>query len=91
MSTEREGALAEIAFHWSQFDPRPSKPAALHRITLTARRTIRLLRADLVNLGVDWARYGEICYERSQAIGPPWRSSDARAFSHLRLGGNAKP
>ena len=69
MSTERDGALAEIAFHWSQFYPLPSKPAALHRISLTARRTIRLLRADLVDLGVDWARYGEMGYERSQAIG----------------------
>ncbi|MBA2593327.1 MAG: RES family NAD+ phosphorylase [Pseudomonadota bacterium] len=69
MSTEGEGALAEIAFHWSQFYPLPSKPAALHRIGLTARRTMRLLRADLVDLGVDWARYGEMSYERSQVIG----------------------
>lgn len=69
MSTERDGALAEIAFHWSQFFPLPSKPVALHRIGLTTRRTIRLLRADLINLGVDWARYDEISYERSQAIG----------------------
>jgi len=30
---------------------------------------MRLLRANLVDLGVDWARYGEINYERSQAIG----------------------
>ena len=69
MSTQHEGALAEIAFHWSQFHPLPSKPAALHRIGLTAHRTMRLLRADLDDLGVDWARYGEISYERSQAIG----------------------
>lgn len=69
MSTEREGALAEITFHLSQFYPLPSKLAALYRIGLTARRTMRLLRADLVDLGVDWARYGEINYERSQAIG----------------------
>ena len=69
MSTQHEGALAEIAFHWSQFHPLPSKPAALHRIGLATRRTMRLLRADLDDLGVDWARYGEISYERSQAIG----------------------
>ena len=69
MSTERDGALAEITFHLRQFYPLPSKIAALYRIGLTARRTMRLLRADLVDLGVDWARYGEINYERSQAIG----------------------
>lgn len=69
MSTERDGALAEITFHLSQFYPLPSKLTALYRIGLTARRTMRLLRADLVDLGVDWARYGEINYERGQAIG----------------------
>ena len=69
MSTERDGALAEIAFHWSQFSPLPTKPAALHRIALTTRRTLRLLRAELIDLGVDWARYGEINYEHTQAIG----------------------
>jgi len=51
MSAQHEGALAEIAFHWSQFHPLPSKIAALYR-GLTARRTMRLLRADLLQLGV---------------------------------------
>ena len=47
-SLQKEGAMAELSFHWAQFDPLPSKPANLHRISLSARRTLRLLKADLV-------------------------------------------
>ncbi len=68
-SLEREGALAEIAFHWGQLTPLPSKPAALHRLRLTARRTLRLIEADLVNLGVDLGAYRSINYARTQVIG----------------------
>ena len=68
-STERNGALAEITFHLSQFTPLPSKPIAVHRIGLTTRATLRLLRADLVDLGVDWNRYRETDYTRTQEIG----------------------
>lgn len=28
-SLTRDGALAEIVFHWSQLDPRPTKPIVL--------------------------------------------------------------
>jgi len=66
---DRNGALAEISFHLSQLDPRPSKPVAVHRIRVTARATIRLLRADLVTLGVDWDLYHSIGYQRTQEIG----------------------
>jgi RES domain-containing protein len=69
MSTERDGALAEIAYHWSRFSPPPSKPAALHRIGLTTRKTLRLLRPDLVDLGLDLAHYDGMNYEPCQAIG----------------------
>lgn len=31
-SLERAGALAEIAFHWSQLNPRPTKPVLVHRL-----------------------------------------------------------
>lgn len=68
-STEPSGALAEIAFHLSLFTPLPSKPVALHRIGLSTGRTLRLLQANLVDLGVDWARYGETDYGRTQEIG----------------------
>ncbi len=68
-STEREGALAEIAFHWGQLTPLPSKPAALHRLRPTTRRTLRLIQTDLVSLGVDLRAYRSINYLRTQVIG----------------------
>jgi RES domain-containing protein len=68
-SLDREGALAELAFHWSLFNPLPSRPASLHRIALTTRKTLRFLRADLTSLGVDWNFYSEINYSRTQQIG----------------------
>jgi RES domain-containing protein len=69
MSLDREGALAEIAFHWGQFSPLPSKPVTVHRIGAGTDKTLRLLRADLLALGVDWERYGEMDYARTQEIG----------------------
>jgi hypothetical protein len=51
-SLAREGALAEIAFYWGQLTPLPSKPAVLHRLRVTAKRTLRLILADLETLGV---------------------------------------
>lgn len=68
-SREADGALAEIAFHWGQMTPIPSKPAMLHKIRLGTKRSLRLARADLTSLGVDWSRYGSRGYERTQAIG----------------------
>jgi hypothetical protein len=65
----REGALAEIAFHWSQLTPRPSRPATLHRLGVAAERRLRLLRADLAELGVDFARYESVNYHRTEEIG----------------------
>ena len=51
-SLERDGALAEVAFHLSQQNPRPTKPLVVHRLRVAARRTLRLIRADLAVLGV---------------------------------------
>lgn len=51
-SLEREGALAEIVFHWSQLNPRPTKPVLVHRLRVVAHRTLRLLRTDIAALGV---------------------------------------
>jgi hypothetical protein len=66
---DREGALAEISFHLSQLSPMPSKPVAVHRIRTTARSTIRLMRGDLIELGVDLDRYGSLRYGRTQEVG----------------------
>ena len=68
-SLEREGALAEIAFHLAQLSPPPSKPVMIHRLRTTTRATIRLLRADLEVLGVDGAGYESVNYAWTQAIG----------------------
>jgi hypothetical protein len=68
-SFEREGALAEISYHWSQFTPRPTKPALLHRLAVRSDRTLKLIRSDLGGLGVEAARYKEPNYRRTQEIG----------------------
>jgi RES domain-containing protein len=65
----RDGALAEIAYHWSQLTPQPSRPAVLHLLGVSAEHRLRLLRADLENLDVDMAQYDGINYYRTQEIG----------------------
>lgn len=65
----REGALAEISYHWSQLTPRPSKPVVLHRLGVSVERPLRLLRADLEELDVDMERYESVNYHRTQEIG----------------------
>jgi RES domain len=68
-SLGREGALAEIALHWSQLNPRPTKPVLVHRLRVVAHRTLRLIRADLSALGVPDAEYRGVNLPRTQAIG----------------------
>jgi hypothetical protein len=68
-SLEREGALAEIGFHWSQLSPQPSKPAMLHQLRLTTRKTVRLLRTTLPQFGIDPEGFGELDYRRTQDVG----------------------
>lgn len=68
-SLAREGAIAEIAFHWGQLSPLPSKPAALHHLRVTTRKTLRLIRTDLEALGVKAATYSSANYSQTQAIG----------------------
>lgn len=68
-SLAREGALAEISFHWGQLTPRPSKPVVLHALRVVAHRTLKLVRADLAALGVPDSDYGAINLPRTQEIG----------------------
>jgi RES domain len=65
----REGALAEISFHWTQLTPLPSKPAVIHRLVVSAERRLRLLWADLEELDVDMTRHESVNYHRTQEIG----------------------
>lgn len=68
-SLAREGALAEIAYHWGQFTPRPTKPALVHRLAVQSQRTLRLIRTDLDSLGIETSRYLEPNYAQTQRIG----------------------
>lgn len=68
-SLVRDGALAEIAFHWSQLDPMPSKPVQLHTLEVVAQRTLRLVRADLRSIGVSDNEYATVNPARTQEIG----------------------
>ncbi len=68
-SFERDGALAEISFHWSQLSPRPTRPIMLHTLGVVARRTLKLVRADLSALGVPEDTYGTMNLKRTQEIG----------------------
>jgi hypothetical protein len=68
-SLQRDGALAEISFHWAQHSPRPSKPATVHTLKVAAERTLRLLRVDLTALGVPESAYSAINNPRTQEIG----------------------
>ena len=86
----REGALAEISFHWSQLTPWPSRPAVIHRLGVVAERRLRLLRADLEGLDVDMKLYGQVNYHRTQAIGAAVASSIATASSFLLRAGAVK-
>lgn len=82
-SVMADGALAEIAYHWGQLNPLPSKPAIVHRIRLGTRKSLRLARAELVALGVDWKSYATLNYERTRAIGA--------AVAHLECDGLIAP
>ena len=68
-SLAREGALAEISFHWGQLNPRPTKPVMLHTLRVVAHRTLKLVRADLATLGVPESAYGGVNMPRTQEIG----------------------
>lgn len=65
----RDGALAEISFHWSLQTPRPSRPAAVHTLRVTAPTTLRLIRAEIAALGVSGTEYVRPNLQRTQEIG----------------------
>ena len=68
-SLAADGALAEIAYYWSQLTPLPSRPVALHRLAVTTGRTLRLIEADLGRLGVLPDSYATANNLLTQAIG----------------------
>jgi RES domain-containing protein len=68
-SLARDGALAEIAFHWSRLTPLPQKPALIHKLGVQSENALRLVRTDLETLGVKTESYDEPNYGRTQEIG----------------------
>lgn len=65
----REGALAEVSYHWAQFNPRPTKPAVVHQLGVRSDRTLRLIRSALDGLGINGDHYRDSNYRRTQEIG----------------------
>jgi RES domain-containing protein len=68
-SLEREGAIAEVVYHWSLLTPLPSKPMVVHQVAASAQKSLRLIEAQLPDLGVDMASYKSLNYRRTQEIG----------------------
>jgi RES domain-containing protein len=68
-SLSPEGALAEINYHWRQLTPLPCKHAVLHTLKVTTQRTLRLLRANLSEVGLDPTAFLEPAYTRCQEVG----------------------
>jgi len=70
-SLDPDGAVAEVHFHLSREPVFPSKIGyGLHRIRVRTAKTLKLPDLDaMVPLGVDPARYRELLYAPTQAIG----------------------
>ena len=69
-SLDRDGAIAEVASFLAELTPVPaSRQIKMTRLNVSTAHTLRLVRADLAALGVDFARYRERDYGRTQEIG----------------------
>lgn len=68
-SFERDGALAEVSFHWSLLNPLPAKSAKVHTLEVSANRCLRLLKGNLETLGVPASELGNLPYGKTQEIG----------------------
>ncbi len=69
-SLERDGALAEVASFLAGLTPVPGpRPIKVTRLAVSTARTVRLVRADLPDFGIDLGRYGERDYAQTQSVG----------------------
>ena len=77
-SLERDGAIAELAYHWGLLTPAPTKPAAIHQLRVETDAVLRLVRADLTDLGVDIDDFASLDYSRCRIRHGPFtrRSTD---------------
>lgn len=65
----RDGAVAEVAAYLGELNPVPRKPLIVHKIAVTTTKTLRIVRANFADLGIDEVCYGERNYQRTQEIG----------------------
>lgn len=68
-SLSKDGAIAELVYHWMQLTPLPSKPLVVHDLQVSAKDTLRLIEAELLGLGVSTSGYHSVSYQRTQEIG----------------------
>jgi hypothetical protein len=58
-----------MAFHLSQLTPIPRKPVVVNTLAVETRNTLRLLRGNLNDLGVNLERFGQVDYLLTSQIG----------------------
>jgi len=69
-SLERDGAMAEVVSFLTDLTPVPGpRPVKVSRLRVSTARTLRLAHANLLTFGVDYPRYGDRDYGRTQQIG----------------------
>lgn len=52
-SCVEDGAMAEVAYNFSRFDPPPGRDVRLHEIRVGTKKTARISRAALKGIGLD--------------------------------------
>ena len=68
-SLVREGALAEVCYHWSSFTPRPSKPVKITKLEIKLKRVVTVSTDWLTSLGIDMTSFGDFLPARLQEVG----------------------
>ena len=73
-SLDRDGAIAEVASFLAELTPVPGpRQIKVSRLAVSTTHTMRLVQAELPDLGVDLARYGEKDYAQTRKLVQHWR------------------
>lgn len=68
-SCDKQGALAEIAYHLGRWSPLPTRPMVMHALKVGTEATLRLLRGDFAKVGIVSADFLMPNYAVTQQIG----------------------
>ena len=68
-SLSREGAIAEIRYHWSLLSPPPTKPATVHELAVSTLSSVRISKTDFAALGISVTDFASRNYRRCQEAG----------------------